>query len=261
MYTIYSLGYSLCALVFSHELNGNIFEKISLVIIHGINSPKYHLWYLPAYVAVLLSMPLIKLIIKNADFYIIKYIIVLIVLSLILNSIVVFDISFFNEVYNFLSRFKVNMVMEWIGICILGYYLNKYPIKNKICFVVIGLLVELVSILFSYFYKDRIETLFYGNLTLQTTWCAAIIFQTFINIEKRNWGINSKNWITNISSLTLGIYLIHPMVLNIFDVLGINSLSFNALFSVPIIAILTFIICCLITFILKCIPIINKCLV
>lgn len=48
------------------------------------------------------------------------------------------------------------------------------------------------------------------------------------------------SWLGSMNSLALGIYIIHPMVIEILDNFRIISLLFNPIFSVPLLSLIIF---------------------
>ena len=64
--------------------------------------------------------------------------------------------------------------------------------------------------------------------------------------------------IIKISGMTLGIYLIHPLILDIIKKLGLKIIGINSIFSIMVLGMITFVLSVLITFLLKKIPLVNK---
>ena len=65
--------------------------------------------------------------------------------------------------------------------------------------------------------------------------------------------------LSNLANYSFGAYLVHVLILDQLDILfGINSLSFNPLFSVPVIGVVLFIASFAISGLLHKIPVLNK---
>jgi surface polysaccharide O-acyltransferase-like enzyme len=64
--------------------------------------------------------------------------------------------------------------------------------------------------------------------------------------------------ISKISQDTFGVYLIHVLVLQVFDTIGLNTLIINPIISIPIISIIVMILSEIGTLIINKIPILNK---
>lgn len=99
----------------------------------------------------------------------------------------------------------------------IGAYLRKYPIKKKIpwfwiyvvcCLITSGSKFIITGITLSIFGEPIGETLFSGYCSITNVIGAVALFIVFVNLKIY---INPKvgKWITRISTLTLGVYLIH----------------------------------------------------
>jgi len=64
--------------------------------------------------------------------------------------------------------------------------------------------------------------------------------------------------VLNTSKNTLGIFLMHALIIQILDKFGINSLTINPILSIPLISILVFIISQIGTMIINKVPVLNK---
>ena len=60
------------------------------------------------------------------------------------------------------------------------------------------------------------------------------------------------------SGTTLGIYLLHPLILELLNDLGLNTLLFTPFLSIPVITIGIVILCAAVTYLLLKIPILRR---
>lgn len=65
-------------------------------------------------------------------------------------------------------------------------------------------------------------------------------------------------FVRQLSRYSFGVYLVHPMVIELLQHFGIDTFSCNAFFSVPLLAIFVFAASTAISALLNCVPIINK---
>ena len=66
-------------------------------------------------------------------------------------------------------------------------------------------------------------------------------------------------FIIKLSSLTLGVYLVHVLVLRLLnDIFGINSITLNPSYFIFCFSLAVFVISCLIVALIKKIPILKK---
>ncbi len=260
IYFVYAIGYAFCALFFAHSLNGNGIAVVGKVLDHALTSPKYHLWYVPAYVGALAVIPLIKLMLERAenDKKLMEYILFFAAMTHFMNSLYSFDIDIITTISQIIGKFQMDMVAGWAGILILGHYLEKYPLAHYRLISIISVGLFALSLFASYFCKGAIDTSFYSNLTLQTTLFAASIFMCFVNNRNIVLSERSADLIRKISSLTLGIYLIHPFFLNVFEVFGFNAIMFNPLLAIPLVTVIAFVVTLLIVKLMKFVPVVKE---
>jgi surface polysaccharide O-acyltransferase-like enzyme len=262
LYFFYAVFYSGCAILFSKQLERNLIKDVFMIFEHALFNPKYHLWYLPAYIGVLFAIPILKRFIgdgKDGDEkYIIKYALLFMLINMVFTSLDVFQIGILNNAVEILQPFLINTFAKWIGVCLLGYYINNHFNEKYKVIYLFGILLFVVSLIASYFYYGRIETGFYDNLRFQTTLYSCIVFDFVVKRCKLSFSERTFNRIDYLSGLTLGIYLIHPFLLNIFDVVGFNSIMCNSSIAILIVAITTFIISAIIVAIVKKIPVLRR---
>ena len=70
--------------------------------------------------------------------------------------------------------------------------------------------------------------------------------------------INKRKSIKNISNMTLGIYLIHPLIIYYIDKKNVFSFFNNALFKIPIMALTVYLLSYFICSIIKKLPFLGK---
>lgn len=107
--------------------------------------------------------------------------------------------------------------------------------------------------------SNEANTTLYNNFYINITGMAIAIF-TLVKYGENKIVSKLKDIsiINNLSKYTFGIYLSHFLPISILKYFGITSISFNPLFSIPIISILVFITSLIITYIISKVPILNK---
>lgn len=98
---------------------------------------------------------------------------------------------------------------------------------------------------------------YYGNFTINVLLEALAVFTLFKYKQYKNSKLNAV--IQKLSKYSFGAYLVHILIIEQLNHrVGLNSLSFNSVFSVLFIGIIVFIISFTISAILNHIPIIKK---
>ena len=224
----------------------------------------FHFWFLKMLIGLYISVPFLKAIVNNRKLE--QY---FLCLSLITAFIVqpffpligyISDVAR-NVVENYYNELEIKITSGYLGYFVLGHYLTNNVIKETakkvICILGIMSIVTvsvLTSIASSILGKPCL--FFYDNINIFTLIEALALFIFFKDMQ-----ISPKYhiFIVSASKLSLGIYIIHPLVLSIFYDWGkIHSASLNPLFFVPVFSLLVFVVSILLVFVLTKIPIINK---
>lgn len=270
IYVFWCIFYGVSTFILSAKAPYSLSELINQSIVNGIMNPKYHLWYVPVLICLLIITPMLKNIVNGNHFDSKKictyFIILFVIFKIIFYTFVTF--TQYNEtVVTILSTFSPDLVCGWAGYYILGYYLYNYDLNKKfqILISVLGYIFILIGIKICSFlgamFKAPISA-FYDNFTIFQFFFVLSIFLLFKNrVSKIHWSENAKKIICSISKCTLGIYLIHPFIRDIAEHAGIDIFMFNPIILIPAISLGIFLISLVIIFILKKTPLINKWLI
>lgn len=236
--------------------NKNIIEIIKRFLIG-----ESHMWFLFMIVGLYMIIPIMRKITESKC--ITEY---FILLAIIFNFCVpyIFEIPKIKTLLPMYEKINMNLVLGYSGYFVLGYYLSEYDIdrKKRKYIYCLGFIGTLITILGTYILSSKsntANTLFYSyfsfNVLIESV--AIFVFAKY-NFSKLVLSSNVENIIFNISKCSFGVYLSHLLVMNIFKLLGLNTLSFNSIFSVPIISIMVFVISMMISFVLNKMPKVNK---
>ena len=150
----------------------------------------------------------------------------------------------------------------YTGYFILGYWLTKTQItkKYKILMGILG-----ISAFVTLPIMTRLESMklgivhdCYGNLTLGILFESIFIF-SMVKDRFNNLDSKMNKFFQFAGSHTLGIYLVHKIILDLFnDVFGIRWNFINVVLSIPLLTVCVFILSGLASIILSKIPIIKK---
>lgn len=260
---IFRLGFAFVIWILIYSFVKNNYQIVGIVKNLKQKLPEGHLWFLIMIIGIYLVLPIVRIFVKNAKKRDIEYFLLLsFVIQSIFPFLIVFDkFSWINVYYKLLYP---SVVTGYIGLVVLGYYLDNYDIKKayKILIAILGI----ISILFTIFmnlYDVRITKKptakffkeYYPNIVIMSMFVFILIKSI---ARKIKFNDVQKKILANISNSVFGIYLIHYLIINILDNIGINALMFNTYLAIPMTAIIVFIISLLIILIMKKIPIINK---
>ena len=189
----------------------------------------YHMWYLYMLLGLYLVAPFFRKLVGVVSFK-----------ELSLLCLIMFFMSVTQNIANHLSDCENTLFYNWFLL-----YLPYFIIGYVICYVDLSKYNWLIAAVFwvsvittslgSYFLSSNydFETYFYSYLSINVitmSICMLFLFKRLI-----------KNLVNpHFSTFFLGIYLIHPVCIDVLKLFGITPLSFHPLFSIPIISFIVF---------------------
>ena len=149
----------------------------------------------------------------------------------------------------------------FLGYMILGAYIKKYLFEKKAWHFPVGLLLIIVgyavtaggfSALLSTVYVKDLE-LCWGFETINVAMMSLGVFLLLKNVHCNNPSSVIARWITDVSKISYGMYLLHIMVLNFY--FGLFDSMFDLVqIKIPVIALCTFVTSYLIAKLLSYLP-------
>jgi len=235
----------------------------------------YHLWFLFMITSLYILTPLLRKLSDEDMKYLIK---VAFVLCFAVPTLVRLKDAFLmisendmlnkvvSQIFSPYMIFMKYIKIDYISYYILGHFLHETTFDkkqmNRIYFL------AAVSLIFTVGFSSVITLLGkepYGIFDIFTLNMLMVSVGVFVFIKQhcsRESSILSDRKVRAIgflSSCTFGIYLVHAMILEIIkNEFGIDSLSFPAYISVPVIGCFVFLISLGITVIIKKIPVLNR---
>jgi len=271
-----SIPHILCALIFwsilykslavatNHFLGLKTITSDSIIAVFTtfiFQESWFHLWFLYPLLGMYVLTPAIRIFTKNASKKDFVYLLGLyFIFAWFLPTIFTYT--------GWRIAFKVQDLAVYTGYFIAGYFLAKYDltkIQTRTLYIVGALLWVLtivVHITMSVINRGSMfpNFFFYGSFNIGiTAFFIFVLVKNTVNNSKIRERFQDNKFITLLSGCSFGIYLTHAIFLNVFGgLLHINTSSFPAILSVPVLAILVFTCSFGLTFIIKKIPILNK---
>ena len=255
IYSFYSKKYS----------NFN-FDRIIINFFSGY----IHFWYLYITIQHYIIVPFLREIVKKESLFK-AFIILSFVLTFLfpyLKIIKSFCPKLLSKIINVIYlNLKNNYLSGNIFYFILGYYLNNsmnIGIYKKILFYFLGLIGFSFIIIFYYLSikcQQSMIPFYFRTLNLNILAYSIGIF-IFFKHNFNNISIKYMKFIKIISIHTFGIYLIHPMIINIIRGRNDSFLSsLNLIYKIPLMSLITFLFSFMICIIIKYLPFIGNLLV
>ncbi|MCM3585190.1 acyltransferase family protein [Mesobacillus maritimus] len=250
----WSFIYSLWA--FRYDIGSYSFTEFAINLYQ--NDIKYHLWYLYAILGLYLVMPLFKTFIQQGKKTDILYFLFL-----------SFAISAISTTLSYLFKFQLANGFEYFlgygGYFILGYYLANTEVSRKTTnlFHLLGIAGLLLTILGTWLVSAQegsLNQVFYEYLSITTPFVSISLF-----LFMKDFGNKPNSNLTSmIAKYSFGIYLTHPMVLDVFrgkefiQLTGISHLTTHPIVYTAFMLIIVLFISLLLTLIISRIPVLRK---
>jgi len=223
----------------------------------------FHLWYLPAIMAIYLIVPFLRTWIKAASKKELETLLILfMVFNLVKATIINLNISY--SANSILGMFPVTHLPIHLCYFILGYYLYTYglPVKKKSILVLAIIVPVTLNIVWGIIKSRQSGVLVTGiydsdSVTTFIAICAFFVLLTDLLKDKKLTGLTGK-MVTELSKDSFGVYLVHILVITLLGRAGLSVRSFPAVFSIPVVIAVTFIVSTLISAILRRIPFIGR---
>jgi len=222
----------------------------------------YHMWFLFMIVGLYIVVPVLRKITESLD--VTKY---FLILALIFTFIVPYllKLPVLSEFSGLYESLELHLVLGFSGYFVCGYYLYRVDLSKKAQNIIylLGILAFIFTAVFTALlsiYRQKASNLFYDELAFNVMLESIAVF-VFVKYKLNRKFTNEKlnKLVLNLSKYSFGIYLIHIFIMDIFRImLGFNTLSFNALLSVPVITIIVFLISLLLSLGLNKIPFLKK---
>lgn len=247
---IWNLIYAIIPCIYNRNIN---IQEFLQTIILG----QTHIWFLYMIIGLYMITPFLRKIIQEGN--LIKYYIVLwLIFALILNPITeIFNLNILKELIN--EKLYINFVLGYTGYFLLGFYISKKN-YNKISMYIIGAVGFLITFIGTALISNgKLNTDLLQPLTINVFMMGISLF-LLIKDKFQNYKFKTI-YVTIIEKLaknSLGIYLIHYLIIGILSKLGFSILEFNVILGVIMETIIVFVISFIITEILSRIKILNK---
>ena len=209
-------------------------------LLHG---SKYHLWFVYTLLGLYLFVPILRKWIKHSTPKEIRYFLI-IWLATLLYQIPVLK--------PYLPNIVILNFSGYLGYMVLGYYLANNEIKGKYLpelLISIGFVITFWGTYFLTQKNNQFSGFFYEYLSLNIVVYSIGFFLLFKKITITNSIII--RCIHFIHEYSYGIYLVHVLLLGIFETLGFSEVTFHPILSIPLVSIACLIVSCGIIYLLK----------
>jgi surface polysaccharide O-acyltransferase-like enzyme len=227
----------------------------------------YHLWFLPMLAIIYLLVPLIKKGCEKRENCLL-YLLVFVSVSIVLPTLFLFEFPFRYLLEDFYRIFDLSYFAGYLGYFILGYYFTAHDEKEKsTVFISIGWFFAIATFIIACVEGGRrsaadgvVCELFSTPFSIHNLLLSAAVFLTlkrFAGAGKKTSGF-AVSLPKALSSATLGVYLIHPFILDIIAKNSFMSAVGSVWTGLPVMLVLLVILSFIAALLLRMIPVIKK---
>ncbi len=259
IYTVWSLLYAVDTIGLTVLLE----TPFSVFITTAVQGA-YHLWFLPTLIGLYILQPILHAIVRFEDGKYVPYLLVCFFVFRIVRETALAFLGQYEIAAALFTKIPVELT-EFVGYMLLGHYLaNQKTIRLKppvalLSFLGTAALAAAIGQLHAHLTGAPSDVL-YSFYSLPVFAETVLLFLCFSSIRpKRLTHPKAVAAVEKISTLTLGVYLIHPFILTHLEQnLHLSPLSFTPILSVPVIAVIATVLSGAITFVMLKIPLINR---
>jgi len=224
----------------------------------------YHLGFFYYLIGLYLVTPILRVYIRNASNRNILYFLLLWV--------------FATPLYGIIARFfhigiaiQLPLATGFVGYFVLGHFLNSSDIRLKWrrLIYIVGIFSLLVTAYGTYFLTSSkggtLDEYFHEYLTANVIGLSVAVFLVFKHIKWPRWisdesaaSFSWRRFIVTLSGASLGVFVIHPIILEVLFDSHINYMLIHPLLGIPITAMATLIVSFAVVRIMQELPIVRR---
>lgn len=257
-FIFWSLAYALFGLHVKVKMNGYSSAYLHSFFIDVVNG-NYHMWFCYMIIGIYMIVPFLRLISGNEN--LMKYYLILsIIFASTIPVLQLLPDAVSQPINIVVTQLKLNFVLGWVGIFILGYYLSYCNItrKSEIIIYIFGILSLILTIVVNGFMSIRNNQNYEGlydltNINILLTAVAVFVYFR-LHISKVEFSDRSKKLILLLSECSFGVYFIHVFLIIIFQQYALDKMLYNAIIAVPVLSAGVFILSTILIYIFRKIP-------
>ena len=224
-----------------------------------------HFWFLYVLIGIYVALPVLKAIAaqeKAFNYFVGLALITTFVIPSIFSHIALFNQSRMQVLADYYDGFGLSS-LYFITYFILGHWLFSHPIScrmRKVIYLLAALSIVL-SVIGTRWLSFRLgfcHGFFYDDLHPFVLIPGVAVF-VFLKDRFRSLSPHWSRIVVKLSSYSFGIYLVHPLMMYLWtNLIGASSSGFNAVWLVPVLTIIIFILSYLLVKLISMIPFMRK---
>lgn len=219
-----------------------------------------HLWFLFMLIGLYILVPILRAVTAN-ETALTTFVVLGIVVNIVLPLCFLWDaLSVVEDLYQMLL---IQMPLGYSFCFVLGYYLASHdlPRWSRILIYllgIVGLIAACVSTSVVSNEGGSVDPVFISRSCFFIPAAAALFILFRQLFSKHDFSEETLSLLYQCSSCTLGVYVVHIIVLKTFFMFGMSAVAIDPLVGVPSMALAAIVVSFVLTWILKCIPYVNR---
>lgn len=245
VYFVWKAFYQVVTMLENHKpfTGENIKNDIVLALVQ--ERGYYHLWFFLMLAMLFLFVPMIKPSVQNRTVCI-YYLVIFSFVSLVYPAMMHYEFKFKYLLADFMQRADLYLFTGYLGYFVLGHFLNRHvePLAKwkRWTLLVVAVGCTVITAGLSYTESGKMG----GTVLFWNTPFNPFIMVTSIGIFLLAKELNGRmeehtgivKWLQRLAPLSLGVCLVHPLIIHFLNWLSINPEQFNRWLSIPGITIL-----------------------
>ena len=214
-------------------------------------APYYHLWFLYMILPLYMFAPFFRKVVLNSTRQELTVLIVLLFLISACNAVAV-------AMGLVTSVFFITSFLSYVAYFFVGYFVRtsiaEYSVA-KLWSVFIACVIFTAVGCYELGEQSSLQSgfYFYGYLSVTVIPMSVSLMYLLKHYQSQGEGALIKQ----VSGLTLGVYLVHPVLLKLLQEVGYGATNFNPLWSVPVISVFIFTLSMALVFLISKLPVVR----
>jgi surface polysaccharide O-acyltransferase-like enzyme len=258
----WTLFFSICSVI-KWRVTGKPISVLSLVGNVLVGKPYYHIWYLYMTLGLYLFTPFLRRTVKRISGKMLCILCAILFGISMISNVALHFLVIGNTASHFYSDagFFINSSLLYLPYFLCGHLLGRiYPTKcsTGLCFafvIVFAVLTSLGCYFVTVQFDPDVGSYFYSYLSITVVPMSIAFFIRARSVVK---SLVSERLLEKMVALSLGVYLIHPVYIDLLIFFGVEARMYNPAILIPAIAILVFVFSFLTALVLSRIPLFAK---
>jgi surface polysaccharide O-acyltransferase-like enzyme len=247
-------GFFVIWLFFKLQATGHEPSFVALMKNVLVGKPYYHMWFIYMLLSLYLFVPFLRKIVSLSSE---RDLIFLVAFLFILAATNAIYVTIYPD--NGPGLFIISF-LPYLPYFIMGHLVMQISIKPKRLVLFSGFVFSFLATLFGYYFFSKADDLnianyFYSYLSITVIPMSVCIM---LLLKDLPIPIVNERITSTFSSLTLGVYFIHPIILEVINKNNFSVMSFNPLISVPAVTILIYAISLVAAWIIMKLPYLRR---